>query len=95
MNPNHPKKGSIIKVEPIRETTDIDRIKNILEGRPRDYALFTLGINTNLRASDLLRITVDQVDSIPPGGSFTIREKKRGRHAGSSLTKRWSMRFGT
>jgi len=57
-NPNHPKPGSSIKVDPIRNKRDIATIKKMLADRPRDPALFTLGINTNLRASDLLRIKV-------------------------------------
>ncbi len=57
-NPNHPEKGSSIKVEPIRELRDIRSIKKLLADNPRNLCLFTLGINTNLRASDLLSITV-------------------------------------
>ena len=55
-NPNHPKKGSTIKVDPIKKLKDIKAIKKILANKPRDLALFTIGINTNLRASDLLRL---------------------------------------
>lgn len=55
-NPNHPKKGSTIKVEPISDLKDIKLIKKLLRDKPRDYCLFTVGINTNLRASDLIRI---------------------------------------
>jgi hypothetical protein len=36
-------------------------MKRLLANRPRDLALFTLGINTTLRASDLLLITEGQV----------------------------------
>ena len=46
-NPNHPKKGSTIKVEPITELTDIKLIKKLLKDKPRDHhCLFTMGINT-------------------------------------------------
>ena len=76
---NRPQKGSTIKVEPIRELKDIRLIKKLLGDRPRDLALFTLGINTNLRASDLLRITVGQVRSLKPGEHFSVREKKTGK----------------
>ena len=54
-NPNHPKKGSSIKVDPIKSLKDIKAIKKLLHDKPRDLCLFTLGINTNLRASDLLQ----------------------------------------
>ncbi len=60
-NFNHPKKGSKISVEPIRELKDIRSIKKLLKDNLRDYALFTIGINTNLRASDLCQITVGMV----------------------------------
>jgi len=73
---NHPVKGSSIRVDPIRDLKDIKLIKKILIERPRDFALFVLGINTNLRASDLLRIRVGDVRYLKPGEYFTLREKK-------------------
>lgn len=76
---NHPRKGAHIKVEPIRFLADIKRIKNLLANRPRDLALFTLGINTPLRVSDLLRLTFDQLLGVNPGEPLTIREKRTGR----------------
>ena len=50
-NHNHPKKDSQIKVEPIKSLKDIETIKKLLANKPRDLALFTIGINTNVRAS--------------------------------------------
>jgi len=50
-NPNHPEKGSLIKVEPIRKMKDIKAIKKLLHDKPRDLCLFILGINTNLRVA--------------------------------------------
>ena len=64
------------KVEPIRRKADIDRIKANLATQPRNLALFTFGINTNLRASDIIRITVKQVRGIEPGSTIEIVEKK-------------------
>ena len=58
---NHPKKGDSIKVEPIKAKKDIQNLKKLLSDKPRDLAIFVVGINTNLRASDLLRIKVGQV----------------------------------
>ena len=55
---NHPQKGSTIRVDPIKELKHIKTIKKLLADRPRDLAMFTLGINTNLRASDLLKTRV-------------------------------------
>jgi integrase len=79
MNPNHPVKGSQISVEPIRYQKDIKAIKKILADKPRDLCLFTLGINTNLRASDLLGIRVGQVVNLKPGDDLILKEKKTGK----------------
>jgi integrase len=75
-NPNHPSKGSSIKVEPIRLERDIKNIKKLISDNPRNLAIFTLGINTNLRASDLLRLKICDVLYTKPGEEFTVREKK-------------------
>ena len=75
-NPNHPKKGSTIKVEPIRHLKDIKAIKRLLQDSPRDFCLFTLGINTNLRASDLLAITAGIVRNEE---ELVLKEKKTGK----------------
>lgn len=77
-NPNHPKKGYAIKVHPIRRQEDIKAINSLLQRSPRDLAIFTLGINSALRPSDLLRITVGQVKNLKVGDSFEVREKKTG-----------------
>ncbi|MBI9087963.1 MAG: tyrosine-type recombinase/integrase [Desulfobacterium sp.] len=75
-NVNHPKKGSQIAVEPIKAMKDIKAIKKLLSDKPRDLCLFTLGINTNLRAIDLLNIKVGLVASLEPGDEFTLKERK-------------------
>lgn len=86
-NPNHPKKGSTIKVDPIKKLKDIKAIKAILHDKPRDLCLFTLGINTNLRASDLLRITAGMVKDLKAGDELTLKEKKTGKHRRITLNK--------
>ena len=78
-NKNHPAKGSKIAVEPIKEIKNIKAIKKLLADKPRDFCLFTLGINTNLRASDLLSITVGQVAMLQPGEEFTLKERQTGK----------------
>ena len=75
-NSNRPKPGSVIDIQPIKKKSDIEAIKKILSGNPRNYLLFVMGINNGLRASDLLRITVDQVKNLKPGQALKIREKK-------------------
>lgn len=86
-NKNHPKKGSRIKVEPIRDVKDIRAIKKLLDGNPMYSALFTLGINTNLRASDLLRIKAGQVRGLKPMDEIELKEKKTGKTRRITLNK--------
>lgn len=78
-NQNHPKADSLIKVDPIKDVKDISGIKKNLKGHPRDLALFVLGINTNLRGSDLLQITVGMVRGLKVGDTFQIREQKTSK----------------
>jgi integrase len=78
-NANHPPAGSSIKVEPIRDLKDIRAIKRLLADSPRDLALFTIGINTSLRASDLARLTVGQLRDRRPMDEIEVREKKTGK----------------
>ena len=76
---NHPKKGSSIKVEPIRDLKAIRTIKKLLAGHPRNYCLFVLGINTAFRAGDLLSITAGQVRDLGVGDHLEVREQKTGK----------------
>ena len=86
-NQNRPKKGDQIKVDPIRKRKDIESIKKLLGDDPRNAALFTIGINTNLRASDLLRIKVGQVRDLKPGDEIELKEKKTGKSRRITLNK--------
>ena len=77
-NPNHPVKDSQTKVDPIKSIKDIKSIKKLLKNNLRDYALFIIGVNTNLRASDLVNITVQQVQNLKPGDDLVLTEQKTG-----------------
>ncbi len=72
-------------VEPIRSTKKIAQIKGLLkgQGRYRDLLLFTLGINSALRVSDLLDLRFR--DLIDGDGQvrarFSLKEAKRGKRA--------------
>ena len=83
-NRNHPVKGSSISVEPIRNLKDIKSIKKILADNPRDTCIFTLGINTNLRAGDILNIKVGQVRE---SKELVLKEKKTGKARRITLNK--------
>ena len=46
-------------VEPIRDIRKIEKMKKYLKAKSlRDYCLFTVGINSGLRVSDLLNLRV-------------------------------------
>ena len=79
-NPNHPPLGSSIKVEPIRDKKAIARIKKLLEDTPRDYCLFTLGINTAFRANELLSIRAGQVKYLNPGDVLALKQSKTKKY---------------
>ncbi len=79
-NPNHPKTGSRIKVEPIRSKEAITAIKNSLEDSPRDLALFTLGINTAYRANELLGLNIAEVQHLKAGDTLDIFQTKTNKY---------------
>lgn len=70
-------------VEPIRDRKKLSHIKNLLRGeqRWRDLLLFTVGINSALRVSDLVRL--QSGDFIDENGAvrdrFWLREAKRNK----------------
>jgi integrase len=70
------KKGTKITSEPIRKQKDIKAITRLLKSRPRDYLLWTLGINNGLRANDLVRLKYSQVAELKPGAVVKIIETK-------------------
>ena len=86
-NANHPARGAKIKVEPIKKLKDIKSIKKMLSDKPRDYCLFVLGINTNLRASDLLGIKAEQVRDIKVGSEMVLKETKTGKERRITLNQ--------
>ena len=95
-NPNHPKKGSTTKVEPIRELQAICSIKEALHDNARNYCLFVLGINTAYRASELLSLSCGQVSHLSPGDTLSVRQSKTSKHrtialngAAVSSIRRW------
>ena len=73
-NINHPAAGQSISVQPIKRTKDIETIKKLLAEKPRDLCLFILGINTNLRASDLLQLKAAQVRGLKAGDEIALKE---------------------
>ena len=69
-------------VEPIRDRKKIEAMKKVLRGSSlRDHVLFTLGINSGLRVSDLLKLKVSDVldEKGRVKDRITVREKKTGK----------------
>ena len=79
-NLNHPKKGSRIRVDPIRTKSGILSIKRLLADKPRDLALFVLGINTAYRANELLSLTIGQVKHLEAGDTLDIFQTKTKKY---------------
>lgn len=78
-NPNHPAKDSKIKVGPIKSLEEIAKIKRQLKDNPRNLALFAVGIHTNLRASDIVQLTVGKVRDLKEGDKLDLVEKKTSK----------------
>ncbi|MGJ8560133.1 MAG: tyrosine-type recombinase/integrase [Litorimonas sp.] len=86
-NPNHPKKGSSIKVEPIRHLEDIQAIKALLSDNPRDLCMFTFGINTAYRAGEILSLKVGHVAHLNVGDRLDLKQSKSGRYRAITLNR--------
>lgn len=82
---NHPKRGSSIKVEPIRELGAIQAIKTHLARGPRDLCLFTLGINTAYRANELVSLRVGDVAYLKPGDRIDLKQSKNGHYRATRM----------
>lgn len=70
------------EVEPIKNTKDINKIKQYLYGKQnkRDYCIFVVGINVGLRAGDLLSLKIgDVTDDERIFDDVTVKEQKTGK----------------
>ena len=84
-NPNHPKKGSSIKVAPIRSLDAIAQIKANLKDQPRNLCLFTMGINTAYRANELLSLTIGQVAPLKAGDLLDVKQSKNDKYRPTAI----------
>lgn len=75
-------------VEPIRNKKQIETLKKILKSSNlRDYCLFTLGINSGLRISDLLQLKIRDVMDV----DGNIRDRITLREIKTNKTKNFPM----
>ena len=82
--------SKVREVEPIRDKSKIDKMKQILKKNSvRDYLLFTLGINSGLRISDLLELRVQDILSMDGKVKkfVEIQEKKTGKTKKFAINK--------
>ena len=78
------------EVEPIKNTRDINKIKQYSYGKEnkRDYCIFVVGINVGLRAGDLLSLKINDVtDGNTIFDTVTIKEQKTGKTRNFALNK--------
>lgn len=86
-NPNHPKKGSVTKVHPIRDIDHIEVIKANLKHHPRNYCLFVMGINTAFRANELLSLSIRQVEYLNVGSRLEVKQSKTAKYRAVTINK--------
>ena len=79
-NANHPLKGAKLWKSPIKNIDDVERIANILRPSARNHAIFLVGVNTNLRASDLCSLTVGDVRDLKVGDPLMLKDQKPNRY---------------
>lgn len=84
-NPNHPKKGSTTKVQPIRSNDDIVHIKHMLKNQPRNLCLFVMGINTAYRANELLSLKIKDVAHLKVGDILDIKQSKNSEYRAAAI----------
>lgn len=65
--------------KPIMSVAKLKRIQENLKHHPRDFAMFTLGVETAYRAGDLLSLNVSDVIDLEVGDRFTLREQKTSK----------------
>ena len=71
-------------VQPIKKIEDLQKIKKYLAKKQRDVLLFSFGINTGLRISDILSLDVGNVKG---RDHIEIREKKTNKYKKCPLNR--------
>jgi integrase len=65
-------RGLVTTTEPLKTIDDVMNVREVLQNDPRGFALFALGVNSALRASDILKLKRTDLK----GNELFIREKK-------------------
>lgn len=69
------KNSTMSTSQPLLSTAALDQVRSILNN-PRDRALFECGVGTAFRGSDILGLTIRQVQGLVEGDDLVVREKK-------------------
>lgn len=80
----------MVTVEPIRDRRAIERIKSVLrDTSPRNFLLFTMGINCHLRIGDILNLKVKDVRDSKGElkRSIYLREEKTNREVKPAINE--------
>ena len=72
--PTH--KGQNITTDPIKTRADLQRVKQVVQGSPRDYAVLLLMVHTALRAGDLVRLRWEDLYD----NELRLKERKTGKN---------------
>jgi integrase len=68
-------RGRILTTEPLKSAAQVRKVRAVIEDDPRSLALFTLGVNSALRSSDLLGLKRTDLK----GNELFVRERKTGK----------------
>lgn len=68
-------KGRLLTTEPLKSLDDVEKVRAVLVDDLRGMALFRIGTNSALRASDILKLKRKDLK----GNELHIREKKTGK----------------
>lgn len=80
-------KGRKIKVDPIKKIKDIKAISKYLNDNPRNHLLWTIGINSGLRSSDIVVRKVSELSNLELGDILNIKESKTGKENTIAMNK--------
>jgi len=76
-----------IKVDPVRKIKDLKAISKYLNDNPRNHLLWTIGINSGLRSSDIVIRKVSELSNLELGDTLNIIESKTGKENTITMNK--------
>ncbi len=74
-----------VKVKPIDNPKDLDRIRALVRSKTRDLLLFDLAVETGVPANQLLRLKVGDLHELKVGDRLPSLQGKEGRHKPATI----------